>query len=81
MTGTGSTPPYAGRTVLVAGAAIAGAAVVRVLLAQGATVLVADQRESERTAELERLGARFVGLPADLPAGLAAVVVSPGWPP
>ncbi|MBA3251948.1 MAG: UDP-N-acetylmuramoyl-L-alanine--D-glutamate ligase [Geodermatophilaceae bacterium] len=81
MTGTGSTPPYAGRTVLVAGAAIAGAAVVRVLLAQGATVLVADQRESERTAELERLGARFVGLPADLPAGLAAVVVSPGWRP
>jgi len=81
VTGTGSTPPYAGRTVLVAGAAIAGAAVVRVLLAQGATVLVADQRESERTAELQRLGARFVGLPDELPPGLDAVVASPGWRP
>lgn len=72
---------YAGRTVLVAGAAIAGAAVTRVLLARGATVLVADERESERTAALERLGARFVGVPDSPPAGLDAVVVSPGWKP
>ncbi|MBA2415487.1 MAG: UDP-N-acetylmuramoyl-L-alanine--D-glutamate ligase [Geodermatophilaceae bacterium] len=72
---------YRGHTVLVAGAAVAGAAVARVLLAGGAQVLVADQRESERTAELEALGARFVGMPSSVPRGVDMVVVSPGWRP
>jgi len=72
---------YQGRTVLVAGAAVAGAAVARVLLAREAVVLVADQRESESTAELELAGARFVGLPSALPLGVDTVVASPGWRP
>ncbi|MBA2390669.1 MAG: UDP-N-acetylmuramoyl-L-alanine--D-glutamate ligase [Geodermatophilaceae bacterium] len=73
--------PYAGQTVLVAGAAVAGAAVTRVLLGLGARVLVADERESERTAELERAGARLLGMPAVLPPGVDVVVTSPGWRP
>ena len=72
---------YAGVRVLVAGAAVAGAAVAKALLARGAEVLVADQRESDRTAELEQLGARYVGLPDVVPAGVRTVVVSPGWRP
>jgi len=67
--------------VLVAGAAVAGAAVTRVLLAAGADVFLADQQEGERTAELERLGARFVGLPTLVPPGVSTVVASPGWRP
>ncbi len=73
--------PYAGRSVLVAGAGVSGAAVARALLAMDATVLVADQRAGERTAELERAGARFIGLPAEPPSGVDLVVVSPGWRP
>ncbi len=72
---------YRGRTVLVAGAAVAGAAVTRLLLRLGAHVLVADQQESERTAELQRAGARFVGVPPAVPPAVDIVVTSPGWRP
>ncbi|MGI8694957.1 MAG: UDP-N-acetylmuramoyl-L-alanine--D-glutamate ligase [Geodermatophilaceae bacterium] len=72
---------YQGRTVLVAGAAVAGAAVTRLLLRLGAHVLVADQQESERTAELQRAGARFVGVPPAVPPAVDIVVTSPGWRP
>jgi len=74
--------------VLVAGAAVAGAAAAEALLRLGAEVTVVDRAASERTAALADAGARVV-LAAD-PAGQAAavdtaavdeVVVSPGFAP
>ncbi|MBA3525181.1 MAG: UDP-N-acetylmuramoyl-L-alanine--D-glutamate ligase, partial [Geodermatophilaceae bacterium] len=72
---------WTGRRVLVAGAAVAGAAVSRALLRHGADVLVADQRNSDRVTQLVAAGARFVGVPDGLPDGVSAVVASPGWKP
>ncbi len=71
---------FAGAAVLVCGARLAGASMARVLLARGATVLIADRG---RPAELEPLlaaGARYLGDPADLP-DVDLVATSPGFRP
>jgi UDP-N-acetylmuramoylalanine--D-glutamate ligase len=71
----------AGRTVLVLGVRFAGEAAARALLARDATVLLADR---ERTAAVDPLvaeGARFLGDPPSLPAGVQLVVTSPGIRP
>ena len=81
-------PEYAGRRVLVAGAAVAGDAATRALLRLGAEVTVVDRAASERTAALADAGARVI-VAAD-PAGqrdavdltaIDEVVVSPGFAP
>ena len=75
---------YEGRTVLVAGAGVAGAACADALLRRGASVVVVDRKESADTARLAAAGARVViaDEPAgDLLDGVAEVVVSPGFPP
>jgi UDP-N-acetylmuramoylalanine--D-glutamate ligase len=73
--------PLDGATVLVCGAGLAGAAAVRALLHRGAEVLLADRVESAAVASLEAAGARYVGSPGILPAGVGLVVTSPGWRP
>ncbi|PZS35231.1 MAG: UDP-N-acetylmuramoyl-L-alanine--D-glutamate ligase [Pseudonocardiales bacterium] len=75
------TVSYSDRSVLVAGAGVAGAAVAEVLLRLGARVTVTDRALSARTEALSALGAKVtVGLAA-LPAGIDQVVTSPGWRP
>ncbi|PZS19470.1 MAG: UDP-N-acetylmuramoyl-L-alanine--D-glutamate ligase [Pseudonocardiales bacterium] len=74
-------PPGAGSTVLVCGAALAGQSIAGVLLARGSTVLFADRADSPGVARLVAAGARFVGSPAAVPAGVDQVVTSPGWRP
>jgi UDP-N-acetylmuramoylalanine--D-glutamate ligase len=69
---------FAGSTVLVCGTGMAGRAAVAALLAAGARCLVTDDRPL--SAELPA-GAEFLGSLAGLPAGVAAVVTSPGLPP
>jgi UDP-N-acetylmuramoylalanine--D-glutamate ligase len=71
---------FGGAAVLVCGARLAGASMARVLLARGATVLIADRG---RPAELDALvaaGARYLGSPDQLP-DVALVATSPGFPP
>jgi UDP-N-acetylmuramoylalanine--D-glutamate ligase len=70
-----------GRTVLVAGLGISGAAAARVLLAQGARVLLTDAAEPPAVAELVAAGATWLGSTAEVPAGTEQVVTSPGWRP
>ena len=73
---------YRGRRVLVAGAAVAGAAAARVLLDLGAELTVVDRTPSARTEELAAAGARVLigdALP-DL-STVDDVVVSPGFAP
>jgi len=75
---------YAERTVVVAGAGIAGAASARALLARGAQVTVIDRGRSPELEALAELGARIVVAdtpPADLFTGVADLVISPGFPP
>ncbi|MFC7479571.1 UDP-N-acetylmuramoyl-L-alanine--D-glutamate ligase [Luedemannella flava] len=77
-------PDYAGAHVLVAGAAVAGAASARALLARGATVTVLDRRDSDSLAALRAAGAAVVvadAPPAGLLDGVDEVVVSPGFAP
>jgi UDP-N-acetylmuramoylalanine--D-glutamate ligase len=72
------------RRVVVAGAAVAGAACARVLLARGAEVTVVDRAASPRTDELARAGAHLViadPVPPAVLDGAAELVVSPGFPP
>jgi len=75
---------WAGRSVLVAGAGIAGTACAEALLARGAQVTVVDRAESERTEALVAAGATVV---VEEPAQLSLLedadelVVSPGFPP
>jgi UDP-N-acetylmuramoylalanine--D-glutamate ligase len=71
---------FAGRTVLVCGARIAGASAARALVALGARVLVTDAGPSS-IAEGLPAGATFLGDVAELPAGLDVVVTSPGLRP
>ncbi|MEP6852837.1 MAG: UDP-N-acetylmuramoyl-L-alanine--D-glutamate ligase [bacterium] len=71
----------AGRTVLVAGVRVAGAAVARVLLERGARVRLADADPAGAGPALDdlvRAGARFVGDPTDVPTDVDLVVTSPG---
>jgi len=72
---------FAGRTVLVAGAGLAGASAVRALLARDARVLLADRTESAAVEELTAAGAEFVLSPDVLPDAVDLVVTSPGWRP
>jgi UDP-N-acetylmuramoylalanine--D-glutamate ligase len=75
---------WEGRPVVVAGAAVAGAAAARALLRRGATVTVVDRVESAATAALAAEGARVViadAPPAGLFGGVTDLVVSPGFAP
>ncbi|MDK3256001.1 UDP-N-acetylmuramoyl-L-alanine--D-glutamate ligase [Blastococcus capsensis] len=78
---SGHDSPVAGRTVLVAGLGVSGVAAARVLLAQGAAVLLTDAAEPAAVAELSGLGARWLGAVETLPDGVDLVVTSPGWRP
>ncbi|UCH30924.1 MAG: UDP-N-acetylmuramoyl-L-alanine--D-glutamate ligase [Myxococcales bacterium] len=72
---------------MVVGLGQSGLAVVRFLVAQGATVRVNDQREAdtlgEAAVEAEALGAELVvgGHPPSAFEGLDLIMVSPGVPP
>lgn len=70
-----------GSTVLVCGAALAGASAARACLAAGASVLLTDRAESDAVRELVASGARYVGAPATVPDGVDLVVTSPGFRP
>jgi UDP-N-acetylmuramoylalanine--D-glutamate ligase len=72
---------FGGRTVLVAGSGVSGAAAARVLLGLGARVLLTDAAERPVTAELAARGAVWLGATTRLPEGLELVVTSPGWRP
>jgi len=70
-----------GRTVLVAGLGVSGAAAARVLLDRGARVLLTDAAEPTAVAELVAAGAGWLGSLAAVPDGVDLVVTSPGWRP
>ena len=76
---------WAGRPVLVAGSAVAGSAAARALLRRGAAVTVIDRASSAATDRLAAEGARVViadrAPPPGLLAGVAELVVSPGFAP
>ncbi|MDQ1733224.1 MAG: UDP-N-acetylmuramoylalanine--D-glutamate ligase [Pseudonocardiales bacterium] len=71
---------FAGRTVLVCGARVAGASAARALLKLGATALVTDSGPDGLGSALPS-GARFIGSVDQLPEGIDAVVTSPGLRP
>ncbi|MGY1603457.1 UDP-N-acetylmuramoyl-L-alanine--D-glutamate ligase [Geodermatophilus sp. SYSU D00815] len=71
----------AGRTVLVAGLGVSGAAAARVLLARGARVLLADAARPASVDPLLEGGAEWLGGIAEVPPGTDLVVTSPGWRP
>jgi UDP-N-acetylmuramoylalanine--D-glutamate ligase len=70
-----------GRTVLVAGLGVSGAAAARVLLARGARVLLTDAAEPAVVAELVAAGGTWLGAVDSVPEGTDLVVTSPGWRP
>jgi UDP-N-acetylmuramoylalanine--D-glutamate ligase len=72
---------WRGRTVLVAGLGVSGAAAARVLLGLGARVRLADDAERAVVAELVAMGAEWRGAGRQLPDGADLVVTSPGWRP
>jgi UDP-N-acetylmuramoylalanine--D-glutamate ligase len=72
---------YAGQTVLVCGAGVAGSSAARALLRLGAAVLLADEQPSDSVDRLTAAGAQFVGAPLKPPPGVSLVVTSPGWRP
>ena len=69
------------RTVLVAGLGVSGVAAARVLLRQGARVLLADAAEPPAVGELVAAGAGWLGRLESVPDGVDLVVTSPGWRP
>jgi UDP-N-acetylmuramoylalanine--D-glutamate ligase len=69
------------RTVLVAGLGVSGVAAARVLLGQGARVLLADAAEPPAVGELVSAGAGWLGRLESVPDGVDLVVTSPGWRP
>jgi UDP-N-acetylmuramoylalanine--D-glutamate ligase len=73
------------RRVAVAGAAVSGLAVARVLLERGAQVLVVDARDDDRLREsvapLLAAGAQARLGDAESPVDADLVVTSPGWRP
>ena len=71
----------AGRTVLVAGAGVAGRAIARALLGVGARVDIADRDDGPAVAELVGRGATYLGDVATPRAGTDLIVASPGWRP
>ena len=70
-----------GRTVLVAGLGVSGAAAARVLLRLGTPVLLTDAAEPPVLAELAAAGAEWLGTVTTVPDGTDLVVTSPGWRP
>jgi len=70
-----------GRTVLVAGLGVSGAAAARVLLDAGARVLLSDAAEPPVVAELVAAGGTWLGALDTVPEGVDLVVTSPGWRP
>jgi UDP-N-acetylmuramoylalanine--D-glutamate ligase len=70
-----------GRTVLVAGLGISGAAAARVLLDRGARVLLTDAAEPPAVADLVAAGATWLGALDVVPGSTDLVVTSPGWRP
>ena len=70
-----------GRTVLVAGLGVSGAAAARVLLRGGARVLLTDAAEPAVVPELVGAGATWLGSRETVPDGVDLVVTSPGWRP
>jgi UDP-N-acetylmuramoylalanine--D-glutamate ligase len=70
-----------GRTVLVAGLGVSGAAAGRVLLRAGARVLLTDAAEPPVVAELVTAGGTWLGPLETVPDGVDLVVTSPGWRP
>jgi UDP-N-acetylmuramoylalanine--D-glutamate ligase len=70
-----------GRTVLVAGLGISGAAAARVLLRLGARVQLTDASSPDVVAELTDAGATWLGAVDTVPDGTELVVTSPGWRP
>jgi UDP-N-acetylmuramoylalanine--D-glutamate ligase len=75
------TEDLSGRTVVVAGLGVSGAAAARVLLAAGARVLMTDAAEPAVVAELVAAGATWLGAVDRVPEDAALVVTSPGWRP
>jgi UDP-N-acetylmuramoylalanine--D-glutamate ligase len=73
---------YADRDVLVLGTGVAGVASARALLAVGARVTVADQKDTPALQELSAQGAKVVvGPEPSVLDGVSDLVVSPGVPP
>ena len=70
-----------GRTVLVAGLRVSGAAAARVLLRLGTRVLLTDAAEPPVVAELVAAGGTWLGPRKTVPDGVDLVVTSPGWRP
>jgi len=70
-----------GRTVLVAGLGVSGAAAARVLIERGARVLLADAARPSAVDSLLESGAEWLGALATVPTGVELVVTSPGWRP
>jgi len=75
----------AGALVCVAGLGVSGPPVAKVLLSQGARVVVVDGRDDDTVrpmaAELTEAGAKVVLGRTPLPEGCDLVVTSPGWRP
>jgi UDP-N-acetylmuramoylalanine--D-glutamate ligase len=83
-TGVNGGGRWAERSVLVAGAGIAGVACAEALLARGAAVTVVDRTESPRTEALAEAGATVViedPPPLSLLEDADELIVSPGFPP
>jgi len=77
---------FAGRRVLVVGAGVAGAAAARVLVSEGATVVISEARPADRVEGLAQIRALGVDVAAGGHEeshldGATLVVTSPGVPP
>ena len=72
---------FAGATVLVCGAGLAGRTAAEALLRRGARVLLTDRDRGAAVDTLVAAGVRFVGAPQTVPPGVDVLVTSPGWRP
>ncbi|MDP9391560.1 MAG: Mur ligase family protein, partial [Actinomycetota bacterium] len=70
-----------GRTVLVAGLGVSGAAAARALLTERARVLLTDAGSPAVLHELSAAGATWLGALDAVPEETSLVVTSPGWRP
>jgi len=80
MIDLGTRKDFAGRTVLVCGAGVAGASAARALVSLGATVLVTDAGPSSVSGNVPA-GAEFAGALGALPESVEVIVTSPGLRP